>query len=81
MLGAIMVYGIYSVLLKSKPNIHPLSFLSVLGVAALITTTPFVLHEVYSNSFLWPDGGGWSVVLYAGVFPVRNCTIILDTRA
>ncbi len=69
MLAAIIVYGMYSVLLKNKPDIHPLSFLSVLGVAALITTTPLLAYEVSSNALIWPDLHGWGVVLYAGIFP------------
>ena len=69
MLFAIMVYGIYSVLLKNKPDIHPLSFLSVLGLSALITTIPFVLFEMNNNSLLWPDTTGWGVVIYAAIFP------------
>lgn len=69
MLAAIIVYGMYSVLLKNKPDIHPLSFLSVLGVAALITTTPLLAYEVSSNAVIWPDLRGWGVVLYAGIFP------------
>lgn len=69
MLVAIFIYGIYSVLLKNKPNIHPMSFLSVLGISALITTTPFVAYEVSSNNLIWPDTQGWAVIVYAGVFP------------
>lgn len=69
MLGAIMVYGIYSVQLKNMPNMHPLSFLTTLGFAALITTTPLMLFEVYTNRLLWPDIQGWGVVIYAGLFP------------
>lgn len=69
MIIAIMVYGIYSVLLKSKPDIHALSFLCVLGFAALITTSFFVVYEYYSNNLLLPDTQGWGVVLYAAIFP------------
>jgi len=69
MVGAIMVYGMYSVLLRRKPNIHPMSFLCVLGFAALITTTPMALYEYMSNTILWPDLQGWGVVIYAGIFP------------
>ena len=69
MIVAITVYGIYSVLLKNKPDIHALSFLSVLGFAALITTSFFVLYEIYSNTLLLPDAQGWGVVLYAAIFP------------
>lgn len=69
MIVAITVYGIYSVLLKNKPDIHALSFLCVLGFAALITTSFFVLYEIYSNTLLLPDAQGWGVVLYAAIFP------------
>ena len=69
MLFAVMVYGIYSVLLKNKPDIHALSFLTVLGFAALITTSFFVLYEYHSNALLLPDAQGWGVVLYAAIFP------------
>ena len=69
MLAAVMVYGAYSVLLKNKPDIHLLSFLSVLGISALITTIPFVLYEVAADTVLWPDSQGWWVVLYAALFP------------
>ena len=69
MIIAIMVYGIYSVLLKNKPDIHPLSFLCVLGFAALITTSFFVVYEYYSNNLLLPDAQGRAVVLYAAIFP------------
>lgn len=69
MIGAIMVYGIYSVLLREKPNIHPMSFLCVLGFAALITTTPMALYEALTNRLIWPDAQGWGVVIYAGIFP------------
>jgi drug/metabolite transporter (DMT)-like permease len=69
MLCAIMVYGVYSVALKNKPQIHTMSFLSVLGFAAFLTTIPLVLLEAANDSFLWPDEIGWGVVFYAAIFP------------
>ena len=68
MIFAIMVYGIYSAFIKHKPAIHPLSFLSALGISAFISTTPFVLYELSSNKILWPDATGWGVVIYAALF-------------
>ncbi len=53
----------------NKPDIHPLSFLSALGLAALITTTPFVIYEAKNNLLIWPDITGWGVILYAAIFP------------
>jgi len=69
MLCAVMVYGIYSVALTKKPNIHPMSFLSVLGLSELITSTPLVLLEASNNTLLWPDITGWGVIIYAAIFP------------
>ena len=69
MLGAIMVYGIYSVFLKNKPQIHLLSLMSVLAIAAYIGTIPFAAYEYSSGSLIWPDFQGWGVVIYAALFP------------
>ncbi len=69
MICAIMVYGIYSVYLKYKPDIHVLSFLSVLAVSALIGTIPFVGYEYMTNTAQWPDTQGWGVIFFAALFP------------
>ncbi len=69
MFAAIMVYGTYSVFIKNKPDIHLLSFMSVLSVAALIGTIPFAAYEVATNTLQWPDMTGWGVALFAGLFP------------
>lgn len=69
MLTAIMAYGIYSVFLKNKPDIHWLSFITVLGTSALFTSSLFASYEVASGSVIWPDTRGWMVVIYTAVFP------------
>ncbi|MEM9277994.1 MAG: DMT family transporter [Pseudomonadota bacterium] len=69
MLCAIMVYGIYSVFLRNKPDIHLLSFLSVLGIAAFLATIPFAVYEYAAGKWIWPDAQGWGVVIYAALFP------------
>lgn len=69
MVLAIMIYGGYSVFLRSKPDIHVMSFLAVLGLAAFAATTPLVVYEQVNGSLLWPNLQGWGVVLYAGIFP------------
>ncbi|MEL7429131.1 MAG: DMT family transporter [Pseudomonadota bacterium] len=69
MICAIMFYGIYSVLLRKKPQMHLFSFLFVLGLSALVTTIPFAGFEYATNRLLWPDLQGWGVVFYAALFP------------
>ncbi len=69
MLIAIMTYGSYSVFLRKKPDIHWLSFISVLGVSALIASLGFSAWEIGTSKVIWPDLEGWAVVLYTAVFP------------
>jgi drug/metabolite transporter (DMT)-like permease len=64
-----MTYGAYSVLLKSKPEMHWLSFITVLGTAALITSSGFLAYEYHAGTLLFPDSQGWLVVLYTAIFP------------
>ena len=68
MVGAVCAYGIYSVFLKNKPNIHWLSTLAVLSCAALIASIPFSVYEIYSGRAAVPDLIGFSVVLYTALF-------------
>lgn len=69
MLIAILIYGIYSVFLKDKPDIHWLSFITVLGTSAMFVSLAFAGYEVAAGSVIWPDLQGWLVVLYTAVFP------------
>ena len=69
MVCAIMVYGTYSVYLKYKPDIHVVSFLSVLAVAAMFGTIPFLGYEILTGTLQWPDTQGWGVIAYAAIFP------------
>ncbi len=69
MLIAIMLYGFYSVLLKNKPDIHWLSFITVLGTGALFASLFFAYWEHHTMSIIWPDTTGLMVVLYTAIFP------------
>lgn len=69
MLIAVGFYGIYSVFIRNKPQIHLFSFLWVLGAAAFLATTPFVVYEMAAQTILLPDAQGWGVVLYAALLP------------
>jgi len=69
MLIAILTYGVYSVLLKNKPDIHWLSFITILGTSALITSLLFSFWEVQNGSAIFPDIQGWMVIVYTAIFP------------
>lgn len=68
MLMAVFAYGVYSVFLSKKPNIHWLSTMVVLASAALLSSIPFTVFEGVSGRLTLPDLTGWSVVLYTAVF-------------
>ena len=69
MICGMMAYGIYSVFLKNKPDIHILGFFFVLAVSALITSIPFSAYEAASGRLLLPDMQGFWVIMYTALFP------------
>lgn len=65
LLLAVLCYGLYTVALRWKPQLHWLSLMSMLAVAAFIGSLPFTLWEGTTGRLLVPDAQGWLVVLYA----------------
>ena len=80
MIIAIMIYGGYSVALRKKPNIHLMSFLTILAIAALAASIPFTIYEASTENYIFPDIQGWLVVLYAGIFPSILAQLFWGTR-
>lgn len=68
-LVAIMIYGTYTVFLKNKPNLHWMSFISVLGLSAVATSIPYAMFEAANNTIIWPDTTGYIVIIYTAIFP------------
>lgn len=68
MLVAVVAYGIYSVLLKNKPDLHWLSFIGVLSCSAFVASLPFAAWEIANKTVIWPDQIGWAIILYTAVF-------------
>ncbi len=70
MLMAVLVYATYSVGVRAKPNLHWLSFLTVLFVVAALISIPLVVYEATTTAFIWPTSAtGIAVVLYTAIFP------------
>ena len=66
----IFIYACYSVALRSRPNIHWLSFLTVLVAAAAVTSLVIAWIEIIDGSVIWPTSvTAWSVILYTVIFP------------
>ncbi|EKF41932.1 DMT family transporter [Nitratireductor indicus] len=69
MLGAVLLYAGYTVGLRLKPNIHWLSLMFVLSLAAFFASLPLLAWEVGTGRFIAPDTQGLMVLFYAALFP------------
>ena len=65
LLLAVLCYGLYTVALRWKPQLHWLSLMTMLAIAAFIGSLPFTLWEGTTGRLIIPDTQGWLVVLYA----------------
>lgn len=88
MIAAIASYGIYSVFLKNKPDVHWLSLMAVLAYSSFLTSIPVAAFEIATNKVVWPDLTGFSIVIYtaicaslmAQVFWIRGVELIGSNR-
>lgn len=65
-----LIYAGYSVSLRSRPQIHWLSFLTVLIVSAAVASLGFAAIEITNGTVIWPTSTtAWAVILYTVIFP------------
>jgi len=69
MLFAVLAYGLYTIGLRFKPEIHWLSMITVLAAAAFVSSIPPLLWEYAAGDLILPDFTGWMVVIYVGLMP------------
>lgn len=89
MILACIVYAAYTVALRWRPAIHWQSFIAIPALGALISSVPLLVWEVESGNAIMPDATGWTIVLYAAIFPslmsqvlyVRGVEMIGPNRA
>jgi drug/metabolite transporter (DMT)-like permease len=89
LLGGIVVYGIYTVLLRLKPAIHWQSLMTALTAAAFVTSLPFLWAEQARGDLILPDRLGWAILVYVVIFPsilsqifyIRSVELIGPNRA
>ena len=69
MLVASLLYAAYALGLRNRPQVAPLSFLTVIAAAAALATQPLAAAEGLKGRTVWPGSQGWAVVAYVTVFP------------
>ena len=68
-LMAAAIYGIYVVLLRRRPNVHPLSFMqTAMGLGALMIA-PFYLWDLREGASITEPVSSWIGIAYMAVFP------------
>ncbi len=89
MLLASLLYAAYALGLRNRPQVSPVSVLTVISAAAAIATLPLVVAEGFMDRTVWPSVDGWAIVAYVTVFPsvmaqlffIKGVTLIGPARA
>lgn len=69
MLGAVLVFGAYTIMLSRKPPIHWLSSIFLISLTAFATSLPVAVAEWAVGAQRWPDAQGWAVVAFSVLLP------------
>lgn len=67
--AAVIIWSLYTVLLRKRPKVHPMSFLAAtvtIGVAALF---PLYISELASGRLIVNQAESWLAIAYVGLFP------------
>lgn len=67
--GAVLLWALYSVLLRRRPAVHPLSFLAASMVVGIAVIIPFYVHELLSGRLIVPAMGSALAIAYVSIFP------------
>ena len=68
-LGGLAIYGIYCVMLRRRPAVHPLAFLSAAMGIGSILMLPFYLAEVAAGAHITGGDRAYLAMGYMAVFP------------
>ena len=66
---AVVIWSIYSVLLRKRPAVHPLSFLALTMAVGVAAVAPFYVWEVAGGRLIDARPGSWLAIAYVCVFP------------
>jgi drug/metabolite transporter (DMT)-like permease len=70
MLGAVLVWGLYTVGLQWRPQgVHPMLMLAALTLVGIMVLTPVYLWELSSGRHIVLSAASLTGILYTGVFP------------
>jgi hypothetical protein len=79
-LTAVLSYAGYSVLLRKRPPIHPLSFVGVTFILGALMLLPLYLWETFAVRAIQFNRVTLLAVAYVGIFPVHHFLSLLQSR-
>jgi drug/metabolite transporter (DMT)-like permease len=65
----VLLYAAYSVALRSRPPVHPLSLLAATFAVGLVALTPLYALELLTGPSMPVDGAALAAVGYTALFP------------
>ncbi|MEO1104713.1 MAG: DMT family transporter, partial [Pseudomonadota bacterium] len=68
-IGAQVAYALYTVMLRERPSVHPLSFLTVTVFAGQLLLMPVTAGEALSGAAVTLDAKTLAIVAYVTIFP------------
>lgn len=66
---AVVSYGLYTVALRKRPLIHPMSFIATTFIMGVFLLFPFYLYELFNYEGYSVGVRGWIAIGYVGIFP------------
>jgi drug/metabolite transporter (DMT)-like permease len=69
LLIACLFYAYYTLGLRNRPPVSGIGFLAGMALAALVTSIPPFVWEVWDGGFVWPSYKGLAVLIYAALGP------------
>lgn len=67
--AAVIIWSIYSVLLRKRPQVHPLSFLAATLAVGVSAVFPLYLAEIASGRLIESRPESWLALAYVCIFP------------
>jgi len=76
--AAVVLWALYSVLLRRRPTVHPLSFLAASMVVGIGVIAPFYVYELWSGWLIVPATGSALAIAYVSIFPSFLAYLFFD---
>ncbi|HKK35377.1 MAG TPA: DMT family transporter [Paracoccaceae bacterium] len=69
MLGAALLYGLYTVAIRARPAVPGAVLFTVLSVIATVAAAPFAAWEAVQPGYAPPTAEGWILAVLVAIFP------------